>query len=118
MNLPAHSDRTGRVHRRADVSRHLFRVGQKVTMKPRFGLSAKPGELFSILATLPARDNSPQYRIRSDEERHERVATEDSLEPVDEKAAADGATLIERTFGSGRGAKATEAGAAKDPAAA
>jgi hypothetical protein len=44
-------------------------------------------EVFRITATLPARDNSPQYRMRNDEERHERVTTEDNLEEVEMPAA-------------------------------
>ena len=47
-------------------------------------------EVFRITATLPARDNSPQYRMRNDEERHERVTTEDNLEEVEMPAAKAG----------------------------
>jgi hypothetical protein len=32
---------------------------------------------------LPVKDGSPQYRIRCDEETHERVTTEDNLEVAD-----------------------------------
>ena len=31
---------------------------------------------------MPEKDKSPQYRIRSDEERHERVASEDMLQAI------------------------------------
>lgn len=61
---------------------HLFHVGQMVRMRSRFGNAGRSAELFRVTGMLPARDNSPQYRIRSDDERHDRVATQDSLEPL------------------------------------
>jgi hypothetical protein len=45
-------------------------------------------EMFRITATLPPRDNSPQYRMRNDEERYERVTTEDNLEEIQLPPAA------------------------------
>ena len=59
---------------------HRFDIGQSVTLASRFGLSPKAPDSYRIIARLPARDNSPQYRIRNDDEKHERVATEDNLE--------------------------------------
>jgi len=50
---------------------------------------------------LPPRGDSPQYRIRNDGERHERVATQDSIQPILASQSGEGATLIERTFGHG-----------------
>jgi len=81
----------------------LFNVGQIVRLKSRFGVSPKTAEFYRVTGTLPPRDNSLQYRIRNDGERHERVATEDNLEPVDILQAASGTTLIKRTFGNGQG---------------
>jgi hypothetical protein len=92
--------------RRRDVVSHLFEVGQVVRMKRWSGLSPKSADVFRIVATLPAKDNSLQYRIRSDDERHERVASEDTLERVDPAAGAGRTNLIERTFGHGQGTKA------------
>ena len=60
-------------------------------------------DIYRIIATLPPRGNSPQYRIRDYDERHERVATQDTLEPVRTLPAGNDATLIERTFGHGQG---------------
>jgi hypothetical protein len=52
-------------------------------MKSRFGLSPSIGDGFRIIAIMPVNeDNSPQYRIRNDEERHERVTTEDGIEEL------------------------------------
>lgn len=61
---------------------HRFAIGQSVRLKTRVGLSPRTAELFWITARLPERDRSPQYRIRSNDECHERVTTEDSLEEV------------------------------------
>ena len=60
-------------------------------------------EIYRIIATLPPLGNSPQYRIRNYDERHERVATQDTLEPVRTLPAGNNTTLIERTFGHGQG---------------
>lgn len=95
------SNRHSRTQRRLpEAPTHLFGIGQMVRMKSWFGTSPETPELFRITGTLPVRDNAFQYRIRSDDERHERVAPEDSLEPVD-KLSTKGTTLIERTFGNG-----------------
>lgn len=62
---------------------HRFVIGQAVRMRSRFGLSLSTAEDYRVTAILPAReDNSLQYRIRNDDERHERVTTEDSLEEI------------------------------------
>jgi hypothetical protein len=62
---------------------HRYSVGQSVRMRHQYGAYRTEGEVYQILATLPEKDNSPQYRIRSDVEKHERVVTEDGLEGVD-----------------------------------
>ncbi|MGO4831133.1 hypothetical protein AB4144_02375 [Rhizobiaceae sp. 2RAB30] len=91
--------RYGRLQRRsAETASHLFRVGQVVRLKSHLGASLKTAEFYRVTGTLPPRDNSMQYRIRNDAERHERVATEDSLEPVGEPPiAGDGMPPNERT---------------------
>ncbi len=66
--------------RRSQIRQHRFSVGQKVRMKSTVGLSLRDETIFRILATLPVRDGSPQYRIRSEGETYERVTTEDNLE--------------------------------------
>lgn len=82
---------------------HLFAVGQAVRLRGNFGTFPKTSEVYHITGTLPPRGDSPQYRIRSDGERHERVTTQDSLEPARASQFSEGATLIERTFGHGQG---------------
>lgn len=87
-----------RAHRsRTEVPTHLFAVGQQVRLKAGIGRPAQPTEVYLITGTLPPRGNSPQYRIRNDEERHDRVTTQDDLELV--IASPAGPSLIERTFG-------------------
>jgi hypothetical protein len=79
---------------------HQFEVGQPVRLTGGGWLSSvKPSELFLVTATLPPRGDVLQYRIRSETERHERVATQDSLEAVDMSLASGTATLLEMTFG-------------------
>jgi hypothetical protein len=68
---------------------HRFVVGQSVRLSDRRGLSSKAAETYRVTRTLPARDNSPQYRIRSDAESYERVAKEDILEAAEEAHARD-----------------------------
>jgi hypothetical protein len=89
---------------RREAASHLFAIGQTVRLKTGFATALPPSSIFHITATLPPKMNSPQYRIRNDEERHERVATQDDLEPVDLSGAGNEATtLMERTFGHGQG---------------
>ena len=64
-----------------DAAKHLFSIGQSVRLKGGFETSPKLGDVYRITATLPPRDNLFQYRVRNDDERHERVTTQDCLEP-------------------------------------
>jgi len=96
--------RAGHTNRRA-MPMHLFTIGQAVRLRGNFGTFPKTSEVYRVTGTLPPRGDSPQYRIRNDEERHERVATQDSLEPIRPSQSSEGATLIERTFGHGQGTK-------------
>jgi hypothetical protein len=80
--------------RRAPAQVHRFAVGELVQM----GTGLGQVRTYRVTATLPERGDSPQYRIRNDEERHERVVTQDLLEPASQPRNA---ALIERTFGNG-----------------
>jgi hypothetical protein len=88
---------------RRQAPTHLFTVGQLVRHKGGFGIPALWADIYRIIATLPPLGNSPQYRIRDYDERHERVATQDTLEPVRTLPAGNNTTLIERTFAHGQG---------------
>lgn len=72
------------------MSVHRFTIGQSVRLKGGFGPSLKTAEIYRITGILPARDNSPQYRVRNDDERHERMTTEDSLEEIEAPPAPGG----------------------------
>lgn len=62
---------------------HRYAIGQSVRLKSMAGMSPRTAVTFKITATLPPKEGSPQYRLRNDEERHERVSMEDNLELVD-----------------------------------
>ena len=98
-SLPKGNERPAR----RDAPLHLFKVGQMVRVKSGFMITtAKAANTYRVTATLPPRQDLPQYRIRNDDELHERVVTQDNLEPVDMSEADANATLIEITFGKGR----------------
>jgi hypothetical protein len=94
---------------RREAATHLFAVEQAVRLKGGFGTFSTTAEIYRITATLPPRGDSLQYRIRSDGERHERVATQDSLESVD-RSPGDAMTLIERTFAHAKGTETLQPG--------
>jgi hypothetical protein len=80
---------------------HRFKVGEVVRRKGTMGPLLASADLYHITATLPAIGKSPQYRIRSDNEKHERVAVQDDLDPVGTHAGNERDALLERTFGHG-----------------
>lgn len=87
--------------RTSEPASHIFTIGQTVRLKGGYGRPLLPTDIFQITGILPPRGDSPQYRMRNDQERYERVTTQDSLEPVRASPSGDGATLMERTFGHG-----------------
>jgi hypothetical protein len=87
---------------RREVPTHLFTVGQFVRLKGGFGIPSLWADIYRIVATLPPLGNSPQYRIRDYDERHERVATQDTLEPVRTLPAGNNTTHFERTVDHGQ----------------
>jgi len=100
MNTPNVSRRTSRPMR-PDTPTHLYALGQAVRLKGGFMRRSQGASIYHITGTLPSRGDLPQYRIRNDDERHERVATQDKLEPVSTSSGSEGDSLIERTFGHG-----------------
>jgi len=100
MTTPAILQRNGRPISRAVVT-HIYAVGQSVQLKGGFRIFPyRSTDVYRVTARLPARGNMLQYRIRNEDERHERVTTEDTLEPVP-MLAGGSATLMEKTFGHG-----------------
>ncbi|WP_047458199.1 hypothetical protein [Rhizobium rhizogenes] len=90
---------------RRDPATHIFAIGQVVWIKKAPGTAApKFRSTYRITATLPLRGFALQYRIRNDDEPHERVMAEDQLEAV-LASSGGGTTLMEKTFGYSQGAK-------------
>jgi hypothetical protein len=84
---------------RYETATHLFTTGQTVRLKGGFGLQSQSAHTYRITGTLPPKGDSQQYRMRNDAENYERVATQDSLEPVSLSPAGPAGALIEGTFG-------------------
>lgn len=84
---------------RHEAPTHLFSIGQSVQLKGRIAGSRSPGAVFQVTGTLPPKENSPQYRIRSENEVYERVTTQDDIEAI--TIPSSSAALLERTFGHG-----------------
>jgi hypothetical protein len=57
---------------------HKVKVGDIVTVRPAISRNA-PGGVFEVIKQLPS-TSEPEYRIKSANERHERVARESELE--------------------------------------
>ncbi|MGB7099448.1 MAG: hypothetical protein WBD95_11890 [Xanthobacteraceae bacterium] len=57
---------------------HKFKVGQIVDLIPSMSRSAARGH-YEIVSLRPAEGESPQYRIKSRSEAHERVVAETDL---------------------------------------
>jgi hypothetical protein len=87
--------------KQVDATTHRFEVGQLVRMKAGFTTSVNSADIYRITGRLPPKGNSPQYRIRNDDERHERMTIQDNLEPVSMVQSGDGATLSEGTLDHG-----------------
>ncbi len=57
---------------------HKYRVGQSVDLLPSTFRSAARGN-YEIVSLRPAEGGSPQYRIKSKSETHERIVGESDL---------------------------------------
>jgi hypothetical protein len=57
---------------------HKFKIGQIVDLIPSMGRSAASGH-YEIVSLRPADGGSPQYRIKSKNESHERVVSESDI---------------------------------------
>jgi hypothetical protein len=57
---------------------HKFELGQTVFLKPFFARNVPGGE-YTVIKRLPERGGQIEYRVKSANEPHERVATEDQL---------------------------------------
>jgi hypothetical protein len=59
------------------------------------------GNIYSVTAQLPPSGDSPQYRIRSEAEKFDRMATQANLEAVIASAPDENAALLEKSFSMG-----------------
>jgi hypothetical protein len=57
---------------------HKFKVGDIVTIKPSVSRNV-PGGVYEVIKVLPDPDGEREYRIKSANEPHERVARESEL---------------------------------------
>lgn len=65
------------------MSQHRYPVGLSVRLRDRRHLPPLAAETYRITARMPLRENTLQYRIRSDEFGQDRVSSEDNVEPID-----------------------------------
>lgn len=77
-----------------------FKIGDRVFLRPSFQYASAAG-VYRVTAVLPWSEGQLHYRIHSDEERHERVAPQDSLElaTASPPSVVKRAALIRKTFG-------------------
>ena len=62
------------------TTEHKFKIGQMVHFQPKSRLTDAPTRTsYQITARLPPMDGEFQYRIRSGEDQHERIASEGEL---------------------------------------
>lgn len=101
--MKASASRQGPRPIRSEPAAYLYAVGQEVRLKAGSNRWVQTAGLYHVTRILPLSGSLPQYRIRSADEAHERVATQDQLEAAED--ASEGAALIARTFGKHQGTK-------------
>jgi hypothetical protein len=60
---------------------HLFHVGQRVRFQPGAGDLRGLGGNYTVVRQLPSETRDLQYRIKHDQDGHERVVLESQLAP-------------------------------------
>lgn len=70
------------------MTRHIYSVGQHVSFDGRGGTYLKRAGFFTVTKLLPPVGTELQYRIKSDGEAYERVASEHELQAQEEKSVA------------------------------
>jgi len=61
----------------------IFTKGQQVALQSRVGLSPRTPVEFTVLMRLPDNQGKAQYRIRNEEQGHERVEQGSNLELIE-----------------------------------
>jgi len=88
------------------MTRHIYSIGQHVSFDKRVGTYLKGAGVFTVTKLLPPVGAELQYRIKSEGEAHERVATEHELQAMEfEKivAAESRSSPADRTVRLSRG---------------
>ncbi|MGH6847069.1 MAG: hypothetical protein ACREC0_06435 [Methylocella sp.] len=67
------------------MTRHIYSIGQQVSFNGRLGIYLKRAGVFTVTKLLPPLGAELQYRIKSEGEAHERVASEHELQVELEK---------------------------------
>ena len=65
------------------MTRHIYSIGQHVSFDKRVGTYLKRAGVFTVTKLLPPLGAELQYRIKSEGEAHERVASEHELQAVE-----------------------------------
>lgn len=78
MSTQGNNDRGARQVR----TKHLYAVGDAVRLRDGYMRPFGAGDSYHIVRSLPPIGGVPQYRLRSDGENHERVITQDFIEPA------------------------------------
>jgi hypothetical protein len=76
------------------MTRHIYSVGQHVSFDGRGGTYLKRAGVFTITKLLPPVGTELQYRIKSDGEAYERVASEHELQAQLEKSIVAAETRL------------------------
>jgi hypothetical protein len=63
------------------MAEYKYKVGQSVELRGRMGARV-PSGLFSVVRPLPPEGRQNQYRLKSKNDGHERVAAESDLAPA------------------------------------
>ena len=77
----------------------LFEIGQAVRFRGNAGWPHSSAGIYHVTGTRPGEGDTLQYRIRSDDESHERVVAQKDLQPADIQRTDGSETLMEKTFG-------------------
>ena len=64
------------------VSAHKFRIGESVHLTAGIFARGGAGAVYKVTQLLPSDGDEQQYRIKSANEPHERVAKQSQLEPA------------------------------------
>ena len=70
------------------MTAHRYKVSQNVTLNDGAGIRLKPLAIYCITAILPGRDSEPQYRVKGEHERFERVVDEHHIVAILQTSSA------------------------------